>query len=1419
MATAQQHNEEASHGFWWTHQRLAEEAASALATPTAESTILSCMDEVKVIARELLKVAMPSRSGKKESLPLIDSAGLQGWHEKLICVRDRLLVALVAVQQEQHDGVAEVATSGGGPVCERARMELRHTVHHMLFRVVLGEWAAQWASSSEGASSESVERLVDGFLDDIAFTYASRWDADDAVAMRNIVSSFVVETLGMMPIEEERLLPRLAQHSWDAFLLELQGVEDEVQRVCGAVEKGEMVGERKSTAQDLAARVICVLKMLAVLPPTEAVATEVMMGTSTKYGHVVLTTSAKARAVVESLGRWLPVCVDFFYTMVPRRHGEKKTEDGGVDANEEGDGAAAAAATTPEARNWIRRLQQEVQRLFFVLGQFDETSPWIVVLAGITARTFFMTHDSVAQQHEDNSNDTKNNDDDGMQMHAALKAFLAWQMEAVESAPASQRALADACNMKMGHVVSCALDKSGPSSLSIRVLRVLLVQRPLTTLRHFLGFLCPTNSVAAACDCEAAITDKGSSSESRSLAFRDEPLEENAAALMFFPKYFTVFCTVEQALSSLCGDLAGGDVAAAAHVVESFAAAALDDAFTGLSGSGGAAASEWLMFLAFVCSETPLFDVAALHHVRNAARRFFAPGRAMLSYLRRRIVLHGQHGLAAFFLPPLRAVGVDYSTAADREHVSCALRYPQSAEVAYFQELPRGFYSRQPMRLAVNAKNDALRFFHDFLMPPSSSSSAAAAVPGEGTTREDESVVLRNLFVDIVAHVGVLAAARVRGEAGCNSAADAVTMDVMLSVFFGVLRLCSSVTYWEAAKRHDIQRAIVQRMCELSATPAYAVARGGGKTHRLAATAGGKGERKSPLPMAFLLRGGCALEKATADAATAGMPTAAVPAAAVEVGGGGGGERGGAEMPHAWHDWFCATEFEDLDARAGSCAMVLLRACNRQYVKDIPTRTLLARRSTLEQHAAKEKDSGAQARALAAMEAAIQHDVNLLSSQQSNKEIVQQQQQQQQQMKKTVAVDEEVKAEADMETNRTGIDASAAAVTTARGETAKLTGDVNANKDKNSDGGAENEEQQKQQHQQQKQSAPPPRRDDRPLPLTVVKPYIEKMALTLMQRARMSVVDGTVSGMALKKWLMVIAGQFEPPAVLEAVRRVVLQANTKLTHATKLECASLSAFLGVVADDIALPYKMSFIHARSTHTKTQQQQQQQQHGSVRAEVEADKSEWPRHALPSSEKNADMLLRVLIADTTRTVTSFLEEGTPLGDWKAYSLGLHLRRIMGLVQRHEAAFRAALAKRLQQLGMTPGSANSTHPVQMLSAVEFPLLENMTAPAGDVDHLFSNAPPSAVASRHPPAFSRTTGGRGNNKSSSGSGNTNTGVAADKLAPGAESSAKNNNNNGRREWVASGDALRRKRHRPSDDSYTHRHGKWRSGPRDNAE
>ncbi|EKF31109.1 hypothetical protein MOQ_005060 [Trypanosoma cruzi marinkellei] len=1307
--------------------------------------ISASLDAIREKARKMLETAA-TRNGHDTSdgsVVEIDDARMALWHEELIVLRDHLLDALMASQQGRQARAQDEAVRGDGTVVEPDTSSLRRTSHEMLLHAVFGEWVALWASDKDAHGGLASESLIDIFLDGIVYTHAAKWNGEEAEettggTMRDVVWMFVKDIWGMTPIEQEKLLPRLVQHAWEAFIAEMQRLEEDVQRVCTAVGSSNAelgAQERQGEARTLVTNAVRVLKMLASSStPAEAASMR-----DTSHAHVLVATSAKARRVVQMIGRWLPVCCDFLHTLTPRQDNDRKEENAIGKCPEGNNKECSDTAATPEAVEWIRQLKGQVERVLRLLAQLDETSPWILMFVDMIARAFYVTSKDKLQ--------TNGDADAEVRQHMALKSFLT-SYEKSEDVPhaavsAGHLTLAEACNMKISHVLSCALDKTGcPSSLSTRVLRVLLVQRPLATLRHLLNFLCPGNNVAALCDCEPVITDKGSASDARSMAFMEEPLQENAVARTFFPKFFSVFRAIEQALGSLCEDLTGhdSDADAVSLILDRFLAAAMDKVFTtGFAQEKGVAASEWLMFLAFICHDTPLFDVHALHHVRNAARRFFAPGRPMISYLHEQIVKHGRHGLTAFFLPPLRAIGVDYSTSSDHEHLGCALRYPLSAEVAYFQELPRGYYCRQPLRLALNAKNDALHFFHDLLMPPVADVLPKNSSMVERKLKEEDQAAARDIFVDIIVHIGILVLARVRGDADFLSMADTVTADAMSSLFFGVLRLCSSVTYWDAARRHEIQRAIVKQLCAQSPAASTPTAISGNKrqnggSHRV-------GEKTAPLPVALLLRGGCTQGDGDAEA--------------------GDVSEGKTEVPHAWHDWFCNVELEDIDARAGVSAMTLLRICNRGYMKVIPTRTLLERRATLEQHARKQKESGSSEKVESAMVAAILRDVDRLRGQRDGNAGTPTNPKDQPSVKETVSAGDKMKAENGVEENGT------AAVV--KGE--------------------------KSDEKKGEREIPIPKPNEKPLPIAVVKPYIEAMVVTLMQRARISVVDGVAAGVALKKWLMAISGRFEPQALLEVVRRVVLQANTKLTHATKLECASLSAFLGAVAEDIVLPYKLCFLSLNPTHTKQQRQQ-----GTEPAETKEKQNinEWLHKALPPSEKDAGMLLRVLIADTTRAVTRFLEHATPLGDWKAYILTFHMRRIMGLLARYESAYRAALAKRLQQLGTTSVVMEGTHPVQLLAAVECPLLEKMTRPAADVDHLFTSAT-SAAQESPVPLTSSTSGTQMNSTAALGGGN--------------------GSNTGRKSWSKSVDASKRKRQRSSDNSHSHRHGRRRNGPRDQEE
>ncbi|CCD17719.1 unnamed protein product [Trypanosoma congolense IL3000] len=1312
--------------FWWTHRSLLEEVKEVETRSFADATIMSCTGDLKERAHIPLVAASSRGSGAFDAA--VSAAMALEWHEGVAAARNKLLTAFVEMQQQSRTDSGQFGKLTADSVVvisEREVTALRQDALHFVLRVIIEEWRTHFTALRGDDADVSLSCLVDNLLVGMTFTHTACWrctshDGSNAEEDREVldaVCGYLRCRLRLTLVERAHMFPKFTQYVWDSFSEELQELGSDMLRVCNAGETAVEISELQAGDVDrseinaLIGRTTKVLGKVEVGTSLNEVPSE--HGNKHNNGYVVVTTPARIGGLVQPLAKWLPFCGKFLHSLLQQCCRDNKKEGNSADAvakggGTDGDGHVVEApsnsstVTTSEVRSWIRALQQEVQRIFALLVQLDAAAPWFVLLSDAAMRAFFLTREELDASGDCSVFAEVNNKEEAREL-SACRAFLRWHNRVVGNLklfPAGtsgthqrQLTLLEACGKAMSSIISSALDRtSAPSDVHRRALCVLLFYRPIATMRHLVTFLCPLSAEMDRCDFEAAVTDKSMTSASRSSAFGEESLKDNDVAFIFFPKFFSIFCFVEHALANVCAELkaimelnaesgltcnndANVDPALkASRLVEQFFAAAFEECVVGVGNGGGGycdvSISEWLMFLAFVASDTPIYDTASLHHVRQAARRILAPGVPMMSCLHRLIRQRQQHGLVAFFLPPLRAIGVDHSTAENTEYMACALRYPRSAEVAYLCELPRGYYSRQPQRLALNAKNDALHFFHNILMITGSLKRCRS---GEETAKKDGEdcgkggFVVRQLFIEIVAHIGGVVMQRLQGngeQRPVGGPGSAVLIDAMVAFFLGVMRLCGSVTYWDVPKRQEIQRAIVQRMIDTtseSQTPSL--------TQSL---------------LSLLFGGRC-------------TP----------------GEEGmfslcgdsGSGVPHAVIDCFWRMELEDLDTRVTSSAMSLLRTCNRSYMKSIPTKTLLACRAMLEQYTAKEKELTARTKVKEGIETCIIHDLKLLRQDASVHQETKEPQQ------PTAAV-----ASSEAEGRQEGIT-----------ECADAANEHNAARE-----GCETSTTEK----SEVVDIPSPEtretdKKDATLDITArhelsadsLESYINSLLTMISMRARISVVDGLFAGVALKNWLMLAEGRFDGRMLLIALRRMVLRVSAKLPFCTKGECAALAAFLGSFIEEVALPYKLSFSQsAPSPNGKELQKPTTPSEQAKQSELtDESSSEWTSRVLPASEKDASALLHTLIVDTTRNITRFLGENTMLGDWKAYALTLHTRRIIGLVKRYQTLFKEALDKRQKVLVNT----SDKHPVKLLAALELPLLEKMMGPAVSTEWLLVATP----------------------------------------------------------------------------------------------
>ncbi|TPP40787.1 hypothetical protein CGC21_8925 [Leishmania donovani] len=317
-------------------------------------------------------------------------------------------------------------------------------------------------------------------------------------------------------------------------------------------------------------------------------------------------------------------------------------------------------------------------------------------------------------------------------------------------------------------------------------------------------------------------------SATRVNALTDELLSAVQLVELYFPRHYRVFSCLDQAMQyvldrfpELAGDstaveeAADGDVArmwasprALPATLASFFGAALDEACVARMRNTGdeVATSELLMFFAAVFRTLPS---TVLPRLRAALATFLGEGGCtIIEYLRHHIVKQQCHGLAAFFVPPLRAMALDYATAEDVD-VSLALtaKYPSGCAMAYAWELPRLYFWRAEdtpvAESAWHAHRAAQRYLCELVTaaPAAISTSSAPFL----AILQEAAAVANGRFAE--PHESAKMASGLLWT--CSLA-----IDVMTSVFFGMCRWCAlQMSVSSSSLSAEAAATVIQHLC------------------------------------------------------------------------------------------------------------------------------------------------------------------------------------------------------------------------------------------------------------------------------------------------------------------------------------------------------------------------------------------------------------------------------------------------------------------------------------------------------------------------------------------------------------------------------------------------------------------------------
>ncbi|GET89280.1 hypothetical protein, conserved [Leishmania tarentolae] len=750
-------------------------------------------------------------------------------------------------------------------------------------------------------------------------------------------------------------------------------------------------------------------------------------------------------------------------------------------------------------------------------------------------------------------------------------------------------------------------------------------------------------------------SDAATTSTARAKALKAEPLNAVQLVELCFPLHYQVLSSLDQAMQYVldrCQELADdnkvveeradGDVALMwaspcrlPSTLASFFGAALDEACVALMRNTGdeVATSELFMFFAAVFRTLPS---TMLPRLRAALESFLGEGGCtIIEYLRHHIVDQQCHGLAAFFVPPLRAMALDYATAEDAD-VSLALtaKYPSGCAMAYVWELPRLYFWRVEdtpvVESAWHAHREAQRYLCELVTAAPSATStsvspflailqeAAAVANGRFAEPHENAKVASGLFWT-----------------------RSLAIDVMTSLFFGMCRWCAlQLSMSSSSLSVEAAATVIQHLC--SPRPA-------------AVTLSSRHAAVHPFLLSLRHRVKSQLGNHVGDAAesegavasnenvesVSSSSVAYPPPTQKQV----------RSSSHRWLSWFWACTFEEVDssARVQTAAKRLLREFSAQCGSHAPTKTLLGIRAMVEQL----KTAGAPDMAVAVHELreAVRDDLRALLLEQERRE-----------------TSENEKAVAITSTEDTHEATTTASATTSSADVAG----------------------------------------------TVLKPatlrdYLDQIHEALVQRARISPVDGAVSAATLGHLLHVLSDTYLPIKMSVQERQRMCQrffftlANS-LAECTRIEALSSVCCLRGVLQDIVLPYKKSFL------------------------IEASAARVYHRCFSDTEADAFRMVQHVCSDIIMATQKMALRNGVLDEWKMVLVLQHLGDSLSLVRSTVEKLRSTVEK----LKARRRSAVMDIIVQQLAVVEKNAARTDCGVADDVHGLFTLHPrPSSSSS----------------------------------------------------------------------------------------
>lgn len=930
--------------FWWSHRTLAEEAAPPNAT--AADASVSCLQTIRnVVQQQVVGVAAelvttlpltPLSRGVTEDHPT-ESAGVLAILKLTELLPHQLAVLRKAMERtwREHAASAGEAADARGvpssgpssaaalawhghskqPLDERFRHQLRLLQRQIstsfLQAVQQGLMAAtesQIALTQDPVLKRKWMALPAVTLDALAVHMCDArttgdWHNGLVSALRPSgpqdkeaalmaaqgeflqgVSEYVYEGLGLCPVDYRHNFPLVCGLSQKIVASEAAALLARTRLILEVLDDG--VGQALAYLQEAVGLVDGLWLGENKVATLETASAAITCAPQTRLAlHAARLTSIldyrDARVTLGVLHAWLPMCRSV-YTAAHR----KITEGPG-------------SSDQKPLADAYGRLRSRCCRLVPLFAAYPDTSLAVPELHELLTKVFFVPVDEETVTLSARTACLR-------QCHSVLQAahraavpnvtrFSEVCLGVVTSRFATT---AESCNP------DAPLDETGTVVLSVGYS---LLQQPLATMQIVLSGLVNTTVVGKQSSVDSLIVESGGGSDRRAKALSEEPRKSpHDVGLVFFPRIYRFFWMLERAASlakgkvvqAVLSDTSTGSVSrgtsdSVTTLIEGLLGAALEDALHSEARprdtQAQACVSVVLMFLAFLRSPPPVVPTDAFPIIRCAARQFLGTSQGgILRYVHHLVGEEGSRpGLLTFFLPPLRALGVDRTVMQVVQQPAAALTYPISADVAYLSELPVGYFMRHAENLASYAAADALCFLDEMILEEED----GMVETFRALVVEAGKVVLRRLGEVMGAEASPAGAvASLASSAGAIPTSQvALAVDIQTSLFVSIVHLVREVRDASTSRRRTWLSSVVDDLKNECVGAALA------------------------LPNSFF-----SLDTSSEEGAH-------------------------------WVHWMWQTEYEQLEPTAvTAAAKALVQSCNRAYMKHISTSSLLQRRSAVE---------------------------------------------------------------------------------------------------------------------------------------------------------------------------------------------------------------------------------------------------------------------------------------------------------------------------------------------------------------------------------------------------------------------------------------------------------------------------------------